>query len=32
VEKLIPRMNQVPTLKYNGYEKYVAGLYNGKEF
>jgi sulfoxide reductase catalytic subunit YedY len=32
VEKVIPTMQRVPTLMYNGYESYVAGLYNGKEF
>jgi sulfoxide reductase catalytic subunit YedY len=31
-EKLIPTMERRPTLLYNGYEKWVAGLYNGKEF
>ncbi|MCC6393448.1 MAG: protein-methionine-sulfoxide reductase catalytic subunit MsrP [Bryobacterales bacterium] len=31
-EKVIPNMERRPTLLYNGYEKYVAGLYNGKEF
>ncbi len=31
-EKVIPTMERRPTLPYNGYEKYVAGLYNGKEF
>lgn len=31
-EKIIPTMERRPTLLYNGYEKYVAGLYNGKEF
>lgn len=31
-EKVIPTMERRPTLLYNGYEKYVAGLYNGKEF
>ncbi len=31
VEQVIPRMERKPTLLYNGYEKYVAGLYNGKE-
>jgi methionine sulfoxide reductase catalytic subunit len=30
-EKVIPKMERRPTLLYNGYEKYVAGLYNGKE-
>lgn len=32
VEKVIPAMEKRPTLLYNGYEKQVAGLYNGKEF
>ena len=32
VEKVIPRMERRPTLMYNGYEKYVASLYTGKEF
>lgn len=31
-EKLIPTMERRKTLLYNGYGKYVAGLYNGKEF
>ena len=31
VEQLIPTMERRPTQLYNGYEKYVAGLYNGKE-
>ena len=31
VEQLIPTMERSPTQLYNGYEKYVAGLYNGKE-
>jgi sulfoxide reductase catalytic subunit YedY len=31
-EKVLPNMERRPTLLYNGYEKYVAGLYNGKEF
>lgn len=31
-EKVIPTMERRPTLMYNGYEKYVAGLYDGKEF
>jgi sulfoxide reductase catalytic subunit YedY len=31
-EKVIPRMTLVKTLPYNGYEKYVAGMYNGREF
>ena len=32
MEQLIPNGEAVPTKLYNGYEKYVAGLYNGKEF
>jgi sulfoxide reductase catalytic subunit YedY len=32
VEQLIPDGERRPTLLYNGYEKYVAGMYNGKEF
>lgn len=32
IEQLIPRMERRPTLIYNGYQDYVAGLYNGKEF
>lgn len=31
-EKVIPTMERRPTLMYNGYEKYVASMYNGKEF
>jgi sulfoxide reductase catalytic subunit YedY len=31
-EKFLPRMERRPTLLYNGYEKWVASLYNGKEF
>jgi sulfoxide reductase catalytic subunit YedY len=31
-EKVIPNMERRPTLLYNGYEKWVAGMYNGKEF
>ena len=31
-EKVIPDMKVRPTLLYNGYEKYVAGMYTGKEF
>lgn len=31
-EKVIPKMEPRPTLPYNGYETFVAGLYNGKEF
>lgn len=30
-EKVIPKMERRPTLLYNGYGKYVARLYNGKE-
>jgi len=30
-EKVLPRMSRQPTLVYNGYEKWVSGLYNGKE-
>ncbi len=30
-ERLIPHGERRPTLLYNGYEKYVAGLYTGKE-
>jgi len=30
-EKVIPRMEIRPTLPYNGYEKWVAGMYKGKE-
>jgi hypothetical protein len=29
---MIPTMERRPTLQYNGYEKFVAGMYNGKEF
>lgn len=32
MEKLIPTGEQRPTLLYNGYEKFVASLYNGNEF
>jgi sulfoxide reductase catalytic subunit YedY len=32
VEKLIPTMERRPTLPYNGYEKWVAEMYTGKEF
>jgi sulfoxide reductase catalytic subunit YedY len=32
VEKLIPTMERRPTLAYNGYEKWVAEMYTGKEF
>ncbi len=31
-EQLIPTGERRRTLMYNGYESYVAGLYNGKEF
>ena len=31
-EKVLPRMSRQPTLMYNGYEKWVAGMYNGKEY
>lgn len=31
-ERVIPTGDRVPTLMYNGYEKQVGGLYNGKEF
>ena len=31
-EKVLPRMSRQPTLIYNGYEKWVSGLYNGKEY
>ncbi|MCX6595497.1 MAG: protein-methionine-sulfoxide reductase catalytic subunit MsrP [Acidobacteria bacterium] len=31
-ERLIPTGERQKTLQYNGYEKYVAGMYNGKEF
>jgi sulfoxide reductase catalytic subunit YedY len=31
VEKLIPNMERRPTQPYNGYEKWVAGMYNGRE-
>jgi sulfoxide reductase catalytic subunit YedY len=31
-EKVIPTMSLRPTLMYNGYEQWVGGLYNGKEF
>ncbi len=30
-EKVIPRMERVATLPYNGYEKWVAAMYAGKE-
>ena len=32
VERLLPRMDRRPTLLYNGYEKWVAGMYTGKEY
>jgi len=32
VERVIPTMERRPTLMYNGYEEFVAGLYNGQEF
>jgi sulfoxide reductase catalytic subunit YedY len=31
-EKLIPKMQLVPTQLYNGYEKWVGAMYTGKEF
>jgi sulfoxide reductase catalytic subunit YedY len=31
VERLIPNMERRQTMMYNGYEKWVGGLYNGKE-
>ncbi len=31
VEQIIPTMGRRPTLLYNGYEKWVAGMYNGSE-
>lgn len=31
-DRLIPTGEERPTLMYNGYEEYVAGLYNGKEY
>jgi len=31
-EKVLPDMGRKPTMLYNGYEKWVAGLYNGKEY
>jgi sulfoxide reductase catalytic subunit YedY len=31
-ERVIPNMERRPTLIYNGYEKWVAGMYNGKEY
>ncbi len=32
VERAIPTMERRPTLPFNGYEKYVAGLYKGGEW
>jgi len=31
-EKVIPEMERVKTQMYNGYEKWVAQMYNGKEY
>jgi len=31
-EKVIPSMEVRPTLMYNGYEEFVAGLYSGNEY
>jgi methionine sulfoxide reductase catalytic subunit len=31
VERLIPNMERRQTMMYNGYEKWAAGMYNGKE-
>ncbi len=31
VEQVIPNMERRATLKFNGYEQWVGGLYNGKE-
>ena len=31
IEQVIPNMERRKTLMYNGYEEWVAGLYNGKE-
>jgi len=31
-ERVIPNMERRPTLMYNGYGKWVAGMYNGKEY
>jgi methionine sulfoxide reductase catalytic subunit len=31
-EKVLPDMGRRETLLYNGYEKWVGGLYNGKEY
>jgi sulfoxide reductase catalytic subunit YedY len=32
IEKMIPEGEERPTLMYNGYEEFVASLYNGNEF
>jgi sulfoxide reductase catalytic subunit YedY len=32
IERVLPTMQRRPTLMYNGYEKWVAGMYNGNEF
>ena len=32
MEKMIPHGEERPTLIYNGYEEFVASLYNGNEF
>jgi methionine sulfoxide reductase catalytic subunit len=32
VEQVIPKMERRPTLMYNGYEQWVASMYDGKEF
>ena len=31
VEQVIPNMERRATLKFNGYEQWIGGLYNGKE-
>jgi len=31
-EQMIPTMARMKTVQYNGYEKWVGGMYNGKEF
>jgi len=31
-ERVIPSGERIPTLMYNGYEKWVAQMYNGKEY
>jgi hypothetical protein len=31
VEQLIPNMERVATQPYNGYEKWVGGMYKGSE-